>query len=157
MNASRLSTRLPRRHRIRSHAYPHIPRRTYVSEHPPPPQHPHTTPPKQPSKVGEYYSTFGSPVLKCFLAALFTYQITYYAWLKLETIEEAHDAQAEISDLQAELRAAVEAQKARVNDVLGKAEEVVDEVREKVGEGMHEVGKSGEVVGRVARGGWWPW
>jgi hypothetical protein len=30
------------------------------------------------------------PVLKVFLGALFTYQVIYLSWLKLEEIEEKH-------------------------------------------------------------------
>jgi hypothetical protein len=30
------------------------------------------------------------PVLKVFLGALFTYQVIYISWLKLEEIEEKH-------------------------------------------------------------------
>lgn len=37
-----------------------------------------------------YYQSWGMPVLKVFLGALFTYQVIYLSWLKLEEIEEKH-------------------------------------------------------------------
>jgi hypothetical protein len=30
---------------------------------------------------------------KCFLGALFTYQVAYWAWMKLETLEEKKDTE----------------------------------------------------------------
>jgi hypothetical protein len=36
---------------------------------------------------GEFYKTFTRPVAKCLLLAMFTYQLAYYAWVKLETDE----------------------------------------------------------------------
>ncbi|KAI4642250.1 hypothetical protein J4E93_007394 [Alternaria ventricosa] len=149
-------------------------RRTYAAEapapHPPssPPNPNSAPPPKEPSRVGAYYGTFGSPLLKCFLGALFTYQLTYYLWYKLETIEETHDTKAEIRDLQEELRQAIEKQRWMAQQKWGQATEAmerereefgqaVDAVVEEVREGADEVGKGTRAVGRVARGGWWPW
>ena len=37
-----------------------------------------------------YYQSWGMPVVKVFLGALFTYQVIYLSWLKLEEIEEKH-------------------------------------------------------------------
>ncbi|EED16016.1 conserved hypothetical protein [Talaromyces stipitatus ATCC 10500] len=34
------------------------------------------------------YRPFGAPFLKVFLGAIFTYQVIYYAWMKLETSEK---------------------------------------------------------------------
>lgn len=34
------------------------------------------------------YRPFGAPFLKVFLGAVFTYQVIYYAWMKLETSEK---------------------------------------------------------------------
>jgi hypothetical protein len=34
------------------------------------------------------FRPFGSPFLKVFLGAIFTYQVIYYAWKKLETNEK---------------------------------------------------------------------
>ena len=89
-------------------------------------------------------------MLKCFLGALFTYQLSYYAWLKLETMEEAHDMEVEMAGLQQELRDAVvvaTATAAAAAAVGPEREGGVGEVRDKsrVGEG-------------VGKGGWWrPW
>ncbi|CAN9181528.1 unnamed protein product [Alternaria alternata] len=149
-------------------------RRTYAAEAPPPhppssPPNPNSAPPpKEPSRVGAYYGTFGSPLLKCFLGALFTYQLSYYLWYKLEAIEETHDTKAEIRDLQEELRQAIEKQRLIAQEKWGQATEAfekekeefgqaVDAVTEEFKEGVDEVGKGTRAVSRVARGGWWPW
>ncbi|KAF2416432.1 hypothetical protein EJ08DRAFT_643913, partial [Tothia fuscella] len=34
-----------------------------------------------------FYKSFGFPVIKVFLGALFTYQLIYWSWLKLESLE----------------------------------------------------------------------
>ncbi|KAK1919481.1 hypothetical protein P3342_001773 [Pyrenophora teres f. teres] len=115
-----------------------------------------------------YYGTFGSPILKCFLGALFTYQLTYYLWYKLETIEETHNTKAEIRDLQEELRQAIEKQRYMAQQKWGQATEAMEREREEleqaidavvgeVKEGVDGVGKGTRVASRVARGGWWPW
>ncbi|KAF1942680.1 hypothetical protein EJ02DRAFT_344712, partial [Clathrospora elynae] len=117
---------------------------------------------------GAYYTTFGSPLLKAFLAALFTYQITYFLWLKLEAIEAQHEKVAEIQDLQHELREALARQRENFGDTVDRVGEVVQREREELGmaveavvgevrEGVDEVGKATGVVGRVARGAWWAW
>jgi hypothetical protein len=110
------------------------------------PQAPPPEPPKQPSKVGAFYKSFSAPILKCFLGALFTYQLAYFGWMKLETIEEAHDKRTEIKGLQNELASAI-------NTKRREAEGVVEEVKDKVVEGTEAV----SVAGRVKKGGWWPW
>lgn len=104
-------------------------------------------------KQGAYYGSFGSPYLKCFLGALFTYQLAYYSWMKLEAVEEAHDKKTEIRDLQIELREALERQKERVGEVVDAVGDVVDETREKLVDGARSAG----AVREVAKGGWWPW
>src|SRR5437870_3462802 len=75
-----------------------VARRRYASD--PTPSHTPSAPPnpnnKPPSRVGAYYKTFSYPLLKAFLSALFTYQLAYYLWLKLEFIEEKYDKQNEI-------------------------------------------------------------
>jgi ElaB/YqjD/DUF883 family membrane-anchored ribosome-binding protein len=117
---------------------------------------------------GAYYKTFSYPVLKTFLIALFTYQIAYWAWLKLEIIEDTHTKSREVSDLQDQLREALAKQKAKagdvVDEVLGKVEEYAEDtkeagraVAESVREGKEEVVKTTGAVGKVAGGGWWPW
>lgn len=55
----------------------HLARRPYSTQRQPPP----------PSATGDFYKTFTRPVAKCLLLALFTYQLTYWAWLKLEQDE----------------------------------------------------------------------
>jgi hypothetical protein len=116
----------------------------------------------------KYYKSFSYPILKTFLIALFTYQIAYYAWLKLEIIEEKHGKLVEIGDLQEQLRDAVAKQKARagdvVDEVVGKVGEYAEDTKEagravveSVREGKEEVVKTTEAVGKVAGGGWWPW
>jgi hypothetical protein len=44
-------------------------------------------PTKPKSATGEFYKTFTRPVAKTILIAILTYQLIYYAWLKLEQDE----------------------------------------------------------------------
>lgn len=110
---------------------------------------------------GTYYRSFGSPVLKCFLGALFTYQLAYFAWLKLETIEEQHEKRTEIKGLQRELKAAIVQQKQvaeeKVLEAVDAVGEVKDRVVDSVKEGANEAAKATGTVGKIAQGGWWPW
>ncbi|KAF2003468.1 hypothetical protein P154DRAFT_520080 [Amniculicola lignicola CBS 123094] len=73
-----------------------IARRLYATE-PPPTSQPPPPPPtgeRQPqTRAGTFYKSFGSPILKCFLGALFTYQVTYWTWMKLESVEVQKDYQ----------------------------------------------------------------
>ncbi|KAF2810233.1 uncharacterized protein BDZ99DRAFT_462828 [Mytilinidion resinicola] len=55
-----------------------------------------------------FYSTFGSPILKTFLGALFTYQLIYWGWMKLESLDIKDEKNEEISKLEDELRALTE-------------------------------------------------
>lgn len=43
------------------------------------------------------------PVLKVFLGALFTYQVIYLSWLKLEEIEQKHNKDEETKVLEGRL------------------------------------------------------
>ncbi|KAI6351341.1 hypothetical protein MCOR25_010005 [Pyricularia grisea] len=61
--------------------------------------------PKQPSLSGNFYKTFGRPILKVVLSAMFVYQVAYYAWVKMETDEITRDRQAEIAKLEDTLSA----------------------------------------------------
>ncbi|KAF3005787.1 hypothetical protein E8E13_007509 [Curvularia kusanoi] len=106
-----------------------------TSPSPPPPQ-----PPKEPSRVGAFYKSFSAPILKCFLGALFTYQLAYFGWMKLESIEEAHDKKTEIKGLQEKLAGAM-------NQKKREAESVAERVGDKAVEGVEKAKKSG----------WWPW
>ncbi|RYC65516.1 hypothetical protein CHU98_g690 [Xylaria longipes] len=50
-----------------------------------------------------FYKTFGRPIVKVFLMAIFTYQLAYYFWVKLEQDEVRAEMQATISDLEARI------------------------------------------------------
>jgi len=60
-------------------------------------------PPKPASPHVGFYQTFGRPIAKVFLGAIFTYQVTYWLWTKLEMDEIKHDKTAEIYGLEAKL------------------------------------------------------
>ncbi|KAF2749484.1 hypothetical protein M011DRAFT_475572 [Sporormia fimetaria CBS 119925] len=78
-------------------------RRSYATEPTPSPQ------PRQPqSQAGAFYKSFGMPVAKCFLGALFTYQVVYWGWMKLESLEEKKDTEDEILRLKEELKLLVQ-------------------------------------------------
>ena len=73
-----------------------------------------------------------------------------------------------MTDLQHQLRDALARQKAKagdvVDEVVGKVGEYAEDTKEagravveSVREGGEEVGKTAGAVGRVAKGGWWPW
>ncbi|KAI0541004.1 hypothetical protein GGR58DRAFT_498622 [Xylaria digitata] len=47
-----------------------------------------------------FYKTFGRPIAKVFLMAIFTYQVAYYFWVRLEQEEKRAEMQAIISDLE---------------------------------------------------------
>ncbi|KAI1864832.1 uncharacterized protein JN550_008652 [Neoarthrinium moseri] len=47
-----------------------------------------------------FYKTFGRPIFKVALLAIFTYQLAYYGWVKLETDEVKGEAAATIADLE---------------------------------------------------------
>ncbi|OJD31143.1 pantetheine-phosphate adenylyltransferase family protein [Diplodia corticola] len=75
------------------------------------------TPPKQ-EKSSTYanaqrafYRDFGAPVAKVFLGALVTYQVLYWGWLKLETLETKEEKTAEMASLEAQVRKAAGAKK----------------------------------------------
>ncbi|KAI0024354.1 hypothetical protein F4780DRAFT_775747 [Xylariomycetidae sp. FL0641] len=52
------------------------------------------------AKQSQFYGTFGRPILKVFLMAVFTYQIAYYFWVKLEQDEIKGEMQSTISELE---------------------------------------------------------
>lgn len=58
-----------------------------------------------------FYSDFGSPILKVFLGALFTYQALYWGWMKLETLDVRDEKNAEIAALEGQLRGLTEGKK----------------------------------------------
>ena len=43
----------------------------------------------------QFYRSWSLPFMKVFLGAMFTYQLAYYAWLKLETMEEKQQKDSE--------------------------------------------------------------
>ncbi|TLS27340.1 hypothetical protein PpBr36_04478 [Pyricularia pennisetigena] len=64
-----------------------------------------SSPSSKPSLSGSFYKTFGRPILKVVLSAMFVYQVAYYAWVKMETDEITRDRQAEIAKLEDQLSA----------------------------------------------------
>ncbi|KAF2198252.1 hypothetical protein GQ43DRAFT_474704 [Delitschia confertaspora ATCC 74209] len=58
----------------------------------------------QPSMHREFYKSFGYPVLKVFMGAVFTYQLLYWTWMKLESLEAKKDKNDEIASLEQQLR-----------------------------------------------------
>jgi hypothetical protein len=53
---------------------------------------------------GSFYKSFGPPVLKVFLGAVFTYQLLYWTWLKLESLEIKKEKNEEIANLEEEVK-----------------------------------------------------
>ncbi|PNS17740.1 hypothetical protein CAC42_3135 [Sphaceloma murrayae] len=64
---------------------------------------PPTPPPSKDNPHRNFWKSFGRPIAKVFLGAMFTYQITYFTWLKLESIEEKFDKDGEVKRLEARL------------------------------------------------------
>ncbi|KAL5419447.1 hypothetical protein PMIN04_006945 [Paraphaeosphaeria minitans] len=129
MNAPRLfraSSRIAQRFRV-SRSYSTRPTDP-APPHPHPPTHPSNSnstqapppPKKDPSRVGTFYRNNTYPVLKAFLLALFTYQLAYYTWLKLEIVEEKSEQQSTIQGLEEEVKRAVAQQKRTASDVAEK-------------------------------------
>ncbi|KAI1096893.1 hypothetical protein F5B19DRAFT_488099 [Rostrohypoxylon terebratum] len=58
---------------------------------------------QQPSPNSQFYRTFGRPIAKVFLLAIFTYQLAYYFWVRLETDEIKSELRATITDLEARI------------------------------------------------------
>ncbi|KAK4996550.1 hypothetical protein LTR66_003854 [Elasticomyces elasticus] len=52
---------------------------------------PPTPPPSASNPHRDFYKTFGRPMGKVFLGALFTYQVLYWTWLKMESLEIRED------------------------------------------------------------------
>ncbi|KAF2142094.1 uncharacterized protein K452DRAFT_227727, partial [Aplosporella prunicola CBS 121167] len=51
-----------------------------------------------------FYGDFGLPVLKVFFGALATYQVLYWGWLKLESIELKDEKNGEMARLEQQVR-----------------------------------------------------
>ncbi|OBT45746.1 hypothetical protein VE00_03980 [Pseudogymnoascus sp. WSF 3629] len=54
-----------------------------------------------------FYKTFTRPIAKVLLLATFTYQLSYYFWVKLEKDEIKSERQNEILQLESQLEAAL--------------------------------------------------
>ncbi|QYT05883.1 hypothetical protein H0G86_012761 [Trichoderma simmonsii] len=55
---------------------------------------------KQPSPVAQFYKTFTRPIGKVLVLAVFTYQVAYWTWTKLEADEHRAEADATIAALE---------------------------------------------------------
>ncbi|ROW06058.1 hypothetical protein VMCG_04690 [Cytospora schulzeri] len=60
--------------------------------------------PQQPSPLTEFYKDFTRPVAKVLLMAMFTYQLAYWGWVKLEQDEITAEREGEIAKLEAEVK-----------------------------------------------------
>ncbi|KAJ4388992.1 hypothetical protein N0V93_006454 [Gnomoniopsis smithogilvyi] len=58
---------------------------------------------QQPSHLAQFYKTFTRPVAKVLLMAFFTYQLAYWAWVKLEADEIMAEREAYIAQLEDEI------------------------------------------------------
>ncbi|KAH0363545.1 hypothetical protein KCU65_g7377, partial [Aureobasidium melanogenum] len=67
---------------------------TYQPPTPSEPENPHRA----------FYKSFGRPIAKVFLMALFTYQVLHYGWLRLEAMEEKEEKTTELQSLEGQLR-----------------------------------------------------
>ncbi|RHZ51975.1 uncharacterized protein CDV56_100088 [Aspergillus thermomutatus] len=57
------------------------------------------------------YKTFASPFAKVFLGAIFTYQVIYWTWLKLEMDESKFEKNQEVAALEKKAKELTNAQK----------------------------------------------
>ncbi|PHH85069.1 hypothetical protein CDD83_932 [Cordyceps sp. RAO-2017] len=64
---------------------------------------------RQPGPTSQFYKTFARPVAKVLVLAVFTYQLAYWGWAKLEAEEHRSETQATIARLEAEVGAYAEA------------------------------------------------
>ncbi|KAF4455250.1 hypothetical protein F53441_2400 [Fusarium austroafricanum] len=58
----------------------------------------------QPSSVSQFYRTFTRPIAKTLLIAVFTYQLVYWGWVKLETDEIRAEREATIEKLETTIK-----------------------------------------------------
>ncbi|KAF4442384.1 hypothetical protein FACUT_2043 [Fusarium acutatum] len=59
---------------------------------------------KPPSPVSQFYRTFTRPIAKTLLIAVFTYQLAYWTWVKLETDEIRAERDATIEKLETTIK-----------------------------------------------------
>lgn len=52
-----------------------------------------------------FYRTFGRPIVKNFLIAILTYQVIYYSWMKLDSLDVKKTKTEELRALEGEVRA----------------------------------------------------
>ncbi|UKZ57904.1 hypothetical protein TrVGV298_011765 [Trichoderma virens] len=55
---------------------------------------------KQPSPAAQFYKTFTRPIGKVLVLAVFTYQVAYWTWTKLEADEHRAETDATIVELE---------------------------------------------------------
>ncbi|RCI13678.1 hypothetical protein L249_5458 [Ophiocordyceps polyrhachis-furcata BCC 54312] len=58
----------------------------------------------QPSPASIFYKTFSRPIAKTLLLAVFTYQLAYWGWAKLEADDIRAEQLANIAQLEAQVR-----------------------------------------------------
>lgn len=59
--------------------------------------------PQQPSPLSQFYKDFTRPVAKVLLMAMFTYQLAYWGWVKLEQDEIRAEREGEVARLEAQV------------------------------------------------------
>ncbi|EKJ70386.1 hypothetical protein NXS19_012578 [Fusarium pseudograminearum] len=58
----------------------------------------------QPSPTSQFYRTFTRPIAKTLLIAVFSYQLAYWSWVKLETDEIRAERDATIEKLETTIK-----------------------------------------------------
>ncbi|KAI8657385.1 hypothetical protein NCS57_01116600 [Fusarium keratoplasticum] len=58
----------------------------------------------KPSVTSQFYRSFTRPIAKTLLLAVFTYQLVYWAWVKLETDEARAERDATIAQLETTIK-----------------------------------------------------
>ena len=91
-----IATRITRR--IQPLANRHLLQRGRNSTYQPP------EPPQSSNRHRTFYRTFGRPLGKNFLIAVVTFQVIYWSWLKLESLDTKEEKNEEIQSLESELK-----------------------------------------------------
>ena len=65
---------------------------------------PPSGPPQSSNRHRAFYRTFGRPLGQNFLIAVVTFQVIYWSWLKLESLETKKERSEEIQALEGELK-----------------------------------------------------
>ncbi|EPE09731.1 hypothetical protein F503_07507 [Ophiostoma piceae UAMH 11346] len=66
----------------------------------------------EPSAYSSFFKTFGRPIAKVSLMAVFAYQLVFFAWMKLETDDIRSSRNAEIASLETQVKELQAAKKA---------------------------------------------